>query len=56
MGSAGSWRSTSKRPMPTISKAVELVLADAAYQNACQNSDKDLALLEGGEAVKRPYH
>ncbi len=31
----------------------ELVLADAAYQNACQNSDKDLALLEGGEAVKR---
>ena len=31
----------------------ELVLADAAYQNACQNSDKDLALLEGSEAVKR---
>ncbi len=29
------------------------VLADTAYQNACKNSDKGTALLEGGEAVKR---
>ncbi len=29
------------------------VLADNAYQNACINSDKDTAQIEGGEAVKR---
>ena len=31
----------------------ELVLADTAYQNACVNSDQDLARLEGNEAIKR---
>ncbi len=31
----------------------ELVLADAAYQNACANSDKENAYLEGNEAVLR---
>ena len=30
-----------------------LVLADTAYQNACVNSDKENACLEGNEAVKR---
>ncbi len=30
-----------------------LVLADTAYQNACANSDRDLARLEGNEAIKR---
>ena len=30
-----------------------LVLADTAYQNACRNSDRESAYLEGGEAVKR---
>ena len=29
------------------------VLADEAYQNACKNSDKETALMEGEEAVKR---
>ena len=31
----------------------ELVLANIAYQNACKNSDKATALMEGREAVKR---
>ena len=31
----------------------ELVLADAAYQNACANSDRENAYLEGNEAVLR---
>ena len=31
----------------------ELVLADAAYQNACSNSDRENAYLEGNEAVLR---
>ena len=30
-----------------------MVLADTAYQNACANSDQDLARLEGNEAIKR---
>ena len=30
-----------------------LVLADAAYQNACRNSDKEMAIIEGDAAVKR---
>ncbi|RKJ77788.1 helicase [Butyricicoccus sp. 1XD8-22] len=30
-----------------------LVLEDAAYQNACKNSDRENAYLEGNEAVKR---
>ena len=30
-----------------------LVLEDAAYQNACRNSDQQTARLEGNEAVKR---
>ena len=29
-----------------------MVLADTAYQNACANSDQDLARLEGNEAIK----
>ena len=31
----------------------EKVLADKAYQNACRNSDRENAMLEGAEAVKR---
>ena len=31
----------------------ELVLSDVPYQNACKNSDRQNAYLEGGEAVKR---
>ena len=31
----------------------EKVLADKAYQNACQNSDRENAMLEGAEAIKR---
>ena len=31
----------------------EKVLADKAYQNACQNSDQENAMLEGAEAIKR---
>ena len=31
----------------------ELVLADAAYQNACRNSDRETAIFEGDAAVKR---
>ena len=34
----------------------ELVLADEAYQNACQNSDQPTAMIEGKEAVKRAAH
>ena len=30
-----------------------LVLADVAYQNACRNSDKETAIIEGDAAVKR---
>lgn len=30
-----------------------MALADTAYQNACANSDQDLARLEGNEAIKR---
>lgn len=30
-----------------------LVLADEAYHNACKNSDRENAYLEGGEAVRR---
>ncbi|MDE7244107.1 MAG: hypothetical protein K2O18_09045, partial [Oscillospiraceae bacterium] len=33
-----------------------LVLADAAYQNACVNSDKENAYLEGREAILRAVH
>ena len=32
---------------------IDKVLADEAYQNACKNSDKETALMEGEEAVKR---
>ena len=31
----------------------EKVLADKAYQNACRNSDRENAMLEGAEAIKR---
>ena len=31
----------------------EKVLADKAYQNACRNSDRENAMLEGTEAIKR---
>ncbi|MDE7260678.1 MAG: hypothetical protein K2N78_01240 [Oscillospiraceae bacterium] len=31
----------------------DLVLADETYRNACVNSDRDLARLEGNEAIKR---
>ncbi|MDE7246044.1 MAG: hypothetical protein K2O18_19000, partial [Oscillospiraceae bacterium] len=31
----------------------ELVLADTAYQNACKNSDRENAVIEGDAAVKR---
>ena len=33
-----------------------LVLADTAYQNACVNSDKENAYLEGNEAILRAVH
>jgi len=36
--------------LPTVK---DLVMEDTAYQNACQNSDRDTAYLEGNEAVKR---
>ena len=54
-----------KAPEPGISPTVreiyeqylpivrEKVLADKAYQNACQNSDRENAMLEGAEAIKR---
>ena len=32
---------------------IDKALADEAYQNACKNSDKETALMEGEEAVKR---
>ncbi len=32
---------------------IEKVLADQAYQKACKNSDRETALMEGGEAVNR---
>ncbi|MDE6456966.1 MAG: hypothetical protein K2L38_13950, partial [Dysosmobacter sp.] len=31
----------------------DLVLADVPYQNACRNSDKEMAIIEGDAAVKR---
>jgi len=48
-------------PAPTVREIYEkykpivknLVLADAAYQNACKNSDRDTAIIEGDAAVKR---
>lgn len=49
------------QPAPTVREIYEhykpivreLVLADVPYQNACKNSDKATALIEGNEAVKR---
>ena len=32
------------------------MLADTAYQNACVNSDKENAYLEGNEAILRAVH
>ena len=48
-------------PAPTVREIYEQylpivrekVLADKAYQNACQNSDRENAMLEGAEAIKR---
>ena len=48
-------------PSPTVREIFEhylpivkeLVLSDVPYQNACKNSDRQNAYLEGGEAVKR---
>ena len=48
-------------PSPSVREIFEhylpivkvLVLSDAPYQNACKNSDRENAYLEGGEAVKR---
>ena len=48
-------------PAPTVREIYEQylpvvrekVLADKAYQNACRNSDRENAMLEGAEAVKR---
>ena len=48
-------------PRPTIGEIYEkykplvknLTLADEKYQNACQNSDRETAMMEGHEAVKR---
>lgn len=34
----------------------EKVLADKAYQNACRNSDRENAMLEGAEAIKRAVY
>jgi len=53
--------STLEQRIPTVREIHEqflpviknLVLEDAAYQNACKNSDPDNAYLEGNEAVKR---
>jgi len=39
-----------ERYVPTVKG---MVLADKAYQNACVNSDRENAYLEGNEAVKR---
>ena len=48
-------------PAPTVREIYEkykpivknLVLTDAAYQNACKNSDRESAIMEGDAAVKR---
>ena len=48
-------------PSPTVRElyehykpaVIDLVLADEPYRNACRNSDKENALLEGAEAIKR---
>ncbi len=48
-------------PTPTVREIYEQylpivrekVLADKAYQNACRNSDRENAMLEGAEAIKR---
>ena len=50
-----------KVPSPTVREIYQqyaeviknLVLEDHAYQNACANSDRDTACLEGNEAIKR---
>ena len=52
---------TSKAETPTVREVYEqylpvirgLVLEDVAYQNACKNSDKENAYLEGNAAIKR---
>ena len=49
------------KPAPTVREIYEhykpivreLVLADVPYQNACKNSDREDAVLEGNAAVKR---
>ena len=43
-------RETYNRYKPIIR---DLVLADVAYQNACKNSDRENAIIEGDAAVKR---
>lgn len=43
-------RETYDRYKPIIR---DLVLADVAYQNACKNSDRENAIIEGDAVVKR---
>ena len=49
-GTAPTIRETYDRYKPIIR---DLVLADVAYQNACKNSDRENAIIEGDAAVKR---
>ena len=54
-------KTSERKPTPTVREIYEQylpivrekVLADKAYQNACRNSDRENAMLEGTEAIKR---
>ena len=49
-GTAPTIRETYDHYKPIVR---DLVLADVAYQNACKNSDRENAIIEGDAAVKR---